>query len=510
MSIKLKKSLIFIFLGISLCLVSCQKESLKESNRVSKFTVERLTLNNFEEKEKVEQYIQSLTLRKKKNRDFENRYVYDSINDFTVYTDEFVLIENDNREWLVFSIFRDFETNLTENLVLQKNGDADFFPFLYQYNLSTDELDDLNNGLIINDLYYKTTILSLQNYNTNILAREHDGGFVPQIYSLPDGRCGRIDHISYELDGLIYVSFVIVPCTGGAGGYTNTTGSDTGPNNYYSYIEWGNIFNNYINDNNYYGNGSNGAGNNNAGNNNSNGGFINLPNDPNTYFLDITFVITPPQVDQNIIALNTLTSSTRKPYKQKIAELKLGLNDSLESGFEFRTNPNNNTIETIAVPSTAVDGLQFGLPEINTTVRMHNHPEGLDPIFSKEDILGMSELFAVKDDLGAEDAGDVISLLVTPRGLQALKVDDPDKVVVFLDKMKTGMDEDYETIKKKFYRDYERFVIITPISLCGGCTQEQLRVLIEEYLMILLDEWDTGLSLYIGTENADGTYTWKK
>lgn len=141
---------------------------------------------------------------------------------------------------------------------------------------------------------------------------------------------------------------------------------------------------------------------------------------------------------------------------------------------------------------------------------MHNHHTGLDPIFSDDDIKGMSEFFAVVDDLESSDAEDITSLLVTERGLFALRVDDPDKVVAFNDDIKNGYDENGDPFIDHFKETYYRIVIYTPQLLCNGCTEAEFYDLVEKYLPTFLEMMDTGLTVYKDADNGDGTYTWEK
>lgn len=502
MKIKVEK-LYLVSLVLVLILFNCQDNAINTNdyafNKVNRYNV---SLSNFDKKLKLEDYLKTL---KSKNKNFESRFVYDSINDFTVYTDNFTVLENGDRQWLIFNIFRNFKNNLLENLVLQSSNGGDYSPYLYQYDFDQTDFQNLNTGLPVNDIYSKTNIISLNSYDTNVFARDGGAGTL-QIYSLPSGRCGIVDHI-WEENGLIYVSFIVVPCdsepTGGNASQAASNGG-SGPNNYYSSTDWNGIFNNFLGNNHYYdqyGNGGSTQG------TNADGGFISLPNDLNDYYLNITYPLVPPQVDNNIVFLNNITSNTRAPYKQKIADLKDALNETLESGYEF-FNTNGN-ITYIQAESTAEDGIHFNIPTLYSFIRIHNHPIGIDPFFSEKDIIGMSELFSVKDDLGAADAEEATSMLVTPNGLFALRVNDPDKVVAFNQRIK-GFDENYKAERDNFIKDYKDFVVFAPQVVCNGCMQDEYFDLIDEYFVTLLDYWNTGLSLYKGTENTDGTYTWKK
>ncbi|MEZ4793142.1 MAG: hypothetical protein R2783_06690 [Gelidibacter sp.] len=101
--------------------------------------------------------------------------------------------------------------------------------------------------------------------------------------------------------------------------------------------------------------------------------------------------------------------------------------------------------------------------------------------------------------------------MVTPRGLYALRVDDPIKVIAFNDKLKNGLNKKYEPIINDFYYSYYEKIFKKALIDCNGqCTVEEYLNKVEEYYIEWLQSWDTGLSLYKGTVNPDGSYTWEK
>lgn len=488
-------------------MVNCQTENSESSpgDVESHINIQKISLNNFKDKSRVENYLRKFNQRKQENS--LNKMVYDSINDFMVYTDEFTFVENGERDWLIFNIFRDYETPFLENLVLMNTNNGDYSAKLYQYDFNEDDINNLQNGGSVNDIHEKTAIVVLDTFDSNVFYRD-GGGYSYTIWLLPDGRCGVIDEVVYQSTEITIVAYVVVPCTeGGAGSFDGGGIDGSNLNNYYSSGEWNGIFNNFLGNNHYYDAYGNGGSTTGPG---PEGGFINLPNDPNDYYLDITIPIPEPEIDDNIVVLSSMTNSSRSPYRAKIDILKTRLNDATESGFEFRTATTGGMAPPIAIPGDA-HGIQFPNIDIKTKVRMHNHPNGVDPVFSEKDIIGMTELFSVKDDLGAADAEEVTSLLVTPRGLYALRVDSPSKVISFNQDMTTGMDENYVSLKKKFYETYFKDVIREAQKECNGtCTSVEFLDLVAESFIKWLKAWDTGLNLYEGTENPDGSYIWEK
>ena len=84
----------------------------------------------------------------------------------------------------------------------------------------------------------------------------------------------------------------------------------------------------------------------------------------------------------------------------------------------------------------------------------------------------MAEFFAVKDDLGAEDALNITSILISQSGAFALKIDDPYKAFSFYQDLKFGTTKDNNgkiiSIKSVFIESYNVDVIKKSQNQCNN------------------------------------------
>ena len=105
-----------------------------------------------------------------KNKNVDSRLIHDNLNNFSFDTDNMLLIENGNKYWLTTRIIRDtlVENSLIENLLLSPNNNGGFIPFIFQYNLNDNEKNLIANDLPVPNLWSKTRISSIDNYDSTI------------------------------------------------------------------------------------------------------------------------------------------------------------------------------------------------------------------------------------------------------------------------------------------------------------------------------------------------------
>ncbi|TGD59485.1 hypothetical protein [Flavobacterium humi] len=403
-------------------------------------------------------------------------------------------MENGDYKSYTFPIQREAGSGKIENLVLtQKNNQVGVY--LAKYTLSEIEKEKIENKEYVN-LLNKSEFLNLQ----------HQTQAEPcwELVSVP---------VEWNSQGQVTVSMVYaveVACpdgggSSGGGGSSDSGNGGTGGSNGDGSGDWNG------------GLGTPGGGSAGSGGSTGGSGGTDGPNpgaDPILTDWDGNPVVTypvlpsPEIIQKHLDDLNTITNDNTKPYKAKVAVLQQSLNEPLEKGFEFRTN-NDGTLQPAIQPISTPTGVHFNIPVINTLVRMHNHTNTLDPIFSAEDITGMAEFFAVKDDLGADDKDQITSLMITRTGAFALKVDNPDTVDDFNDRNKTGQNNDYKSTKETILESYKLEVVKLAQDECNNtCTDEEYIALLEQYFLEWLNSWDTGLGYYQGALNPDGTYTW--
>jgi putative chitinase len=134
-----------LFLPLFLIFFACQKNEFEQKNNHSKknsFSIEFFSSDGLNMQSRGE-----------------GSAIYDSINNFTIHLDNVVAIRSDSTHWLTFLITREDETGLLENLVLRwDNNNGHYEPFLFQYNLTPEDVQLLGQGRTIPQLDEKTNI----------------------------------------------------------------------------------------------------------------------------------------------------------------------------------------------------------------------------------------------------------------------------------------------------------------------------------------------------------------
>jgi hypothetical protein len=481
---------------------SCSEEKEVFENQTSKISSQYISFkelkNNplaFSEFQKTENKIAQA-----KN----SKLVYNSEYGFSIDTEKILYIEKGGYHSYTLPILRDGENQETENLVLSLNKDNQYDAYITKYDLS-----DFEKEKIINNEYIDVT----QKTEISILEIEPIAASCFEMITVP---------ASTNEQGQVTSSYVYaqeIPCPGGGSGgegggsSDGGSGSGTGSGNDGSNSDDGWIGSGSEPNNGESGGGGAGSGGTSGSTGTGSGTgpiLIDLEDPP--------VVITSPIIkdlillgilNENLKQLNDITNDATKPYKSKITVLQQSLTDPLEKGFEFRIEQLGEMIP-YQMPSTPT-GVHFPIPLRTSLVRMHNHTNSLDPIFSAEDISAMAEFFAVKDDLGATDSNDIMSLMITRTGAFALKIDNSATVTDFLNELKTGMDEKGKPMNDIYEESYLEFVIDEAQKQCNGtCTDTEYNSYLEAKFIAWLYYWNTGIGYYKGTLNADGTYTWVK
>lgn len=406
------------------------------------------------------------------------KMIYDSINNFIVNTSTIFITAGNNINAITFKVERSLPNGFVENLVLVSDFNGDYIAQLYQYELTAEELEDFEHGIPIVSLDEKLKITALEDFDASLFNRNEAG--TPQIYALGDVRCG-IFLRAEEVNGEIVTVFLIVPCSGGgstSGNNSSGTGGSSG-----SGYNWGFIFNDWRNN----GGVSSGV--------TSSDGLINLPNDPNNYYFSInTPIISLLQNDVNISDLNNF--SVNSIIKPKFFELSAEYNGTTEYGWEFRVNNKGGyvPVEAQVVYTSTGGAVQFPAVQANTVLRMHLHYNGLDPVFSEDDLIGMFSLFVERNQLNPTDSNKVTSILVTAgTTVYALRVDDLQKVQTFFDDIIS------DPVKLElFKRDYKFQVIHKAKENAIPNNYEDRERLFNIYLAQLFGDnyLETGLVLY--------------
>lgn len=218
----MKKKLKQIPKTLLLCLIvfftSCNKDELYEADNLSKTkaTSRYVTFNELKKNQKAfgefQEVEQKVSLAKSSSQaGLSSRLVYLSQYNFSIDTDKILLVEKGDYKSYTFPIYRDEETEKTENLVItEKNNEVN--AYLSKYTLTEIDRQKIENKEYV-DLINKTEVTKLQN--------QTQGEPCYELVSIP---------VEWNEQGQVTVSMVFaieVDC-GGSGGGGGGSGGGSG------------------------------------------------------------------------------------------------------------------------------------------------------------------------------------------------------------------------------------------------------------------------------------------
>lgn len=485
-SIRNRKNFFLYFVFSALFLTtSCMKEDLENNSQSNKRIVKRITLEEFQKnKAAFAKYEQIAT----KKSNVQGKMVYNELYDFYVDTSSILYIENGNYNSMTFPIYRDESTeNIHENLFLHLQPNGEYSSYILRYNLTNQDIFNHKNGLPIANLSSKTTIIVIDDFDSSTLLNR--GGCVPEFVAnfeyevvttqvdvtIDQGEVeGNFAYETVTTYVVIGVTYTYLGCFGGGG-----TGGDGG-----SSSGSGGPF----------GSGGGGSG---------TGGTNPVGNNPE-FGIQIR--------DKNVEYLNKLTNYAPAPADNDIPSYIDELAENLaapltEEGAEFRSN--GSSFAFVPCSLAGYNYVYFNNAVINSLVRIHKHHVQLDPIPSMGDVFGFAEFFKQKKDLNAPDKQNITSIVVTEKGLFAMRVEDEAKLEQFRNLMTN------EETKKRVLTDFRNEVTNAARKDCASCTQNQIDNLLQTYFMNFLNKLNTqyglGISIYKGLyEPLTGKYSWTK
>lgn len=474
-----------LLFGINLSLISCQQEHISEESNVngSPFSMRIISKNEFNKNPKVSEQLKLFT-NKSSNSNILNKGIYNSDYDFTVNTDYSKYIESDDGSLhsYTFLIEREEDNGLLENLVLTLQSDGTYKAQVVIYDFSNDGQAEINTA-------------PLENFDTS----QYLGRF-SFSYS-----CTQTVTYSTSFNDDCSCQFVQIldvqtNCTYTY--YNEPEFIDTGDSS--SGGGWNNII--------WTGGGGGGGSSTYTGNNNDNTG---------------TTIATSPFTQSQVDKLTIQTKNSK--IKTRIQQMVRGLNTATkEQGSEFRRNsgviPIGDLYSEYQIPAsqTTFSGTRFPNALANSLVRVHTHhntanSDGgkLAPVFSIEDVFGMSEFYKqVKDAnssiLSRNEIDNISSILVSRRGLYALRVTDADKVIEFNEFLTNGATNNQGKTYQEVLLDlFHQNVIQKTINQCGNCSDAQQDALFELNFINYFKQIDSGLSLFVSYETDDNEdYIW--
>ena len=428
----------------TLFFVSCNDDYQERNNFSSKSRkVTRVNLKKLQSNRNAYKKVNSI-LNVGKNKNQQNRIVYNDLYDFYIDTNEIIYIENGNYNSFTLAVFRTEETTYKENLFLHLQPNGEYAAYILRYNLNEQDLINYQNGLPIQNLNQKTVIIPLDNFEVGSLASRTN--CVPEFMAmceyevvvehspipvnngdLPDWNGTEVTY-SYQLIGCTYT---YLGCTGGGGG--SSDGGDGGDP--------------------FYGGGSG------SGNNSSDGSYF----DP-----EIGIIIQ----DRNIQDLKRLTQTTfnidgnhnSSNIKLKIDYLKSRLPlDTFEQGAMYDSQQNELSptrmtccsIEWINAPTSYYITLHM-----HQNMHYSGSPQVLipsNPIQSDADVFNFLKLYKHTNNRNTT------AFFVSRIGTFALRITDRTKasdaeeeLFHYLENDEVVFNNEEEWVK--FYKEYDRLV----------------------------------------------------
>ena len=279
--------------------------------------------------------------------------------------------------------------------------------------------------------------------------------------------------------------------SGGSGGGGSSSGSGSGLGSGFS---WGGTYGGYVN-----GGVNSGGGFVSGGGGSSSGAITGGGIDIGAATILMNPIGSTNTYDQNtqnhLNALNQFTGHDQ--IKGKINELQGKLNINQEFGYQFNSSGSNYSI-IAGIQNNDGTGIAFPPAQSNTELEVHTHHYGLMPVFSIEDVFNAAKLYNTTGNTNA-----TVMVITTPTKLYALRINDATLATNFFNHYNVEANFDL------LVDDYNKAVIGFAQQTCGGtCTDVQFEIYLNYYLNQLLELLDSGLMLFAGYENADGTITW--
>src|SRR5690606_36603539 len=170
---------IFIFVLAFVSMFGCQNDDfLQEKNATaisnnSKRKVERLSLDKLNKDSEVYKILSQRFLGlTNENQGSNFRTIIETDFGFSIDTDDFIYIEDNENHSYTFQVVKDSLANL-ENLVLSYNLESENYDaYLIEYLIDEEDEENIINHEEINDFISKTRISSLPEFNSNSLLQQ--------------------------------------------------------------------------------------------------------------------------------------------------------------------------------------------------------------------------------------------------------------------------------------------------------------------------------------------------
>lgn len=159
---KLKKIIPSAFILIAFIIFSCSEDYEIHEHNHSKFRIKPISINDVISNQKAFEKLTNPKSRFKTNST-SDRIINDTVNNFSIETENGIFIEDGDYHSYTFKITRPNGSNfLLENVVVSKKNETEYETILYQYNITQQELGMIDNGEFV-DLNGKINKILLEN-----------------------------------------------------------------------------------------------------------------------------------------------------------------------------------------------------------------------------------------------------------------------------------------------------------------------------------------------------------
>ena len=455
---------------------SCQNDDIIEpsTSTLSSGSVRKIDFNEFKTDKaafnKISKYLDA-------RPGIIGKGVYNEDYEFTVDTDRILLSEKDNYKFYTFDVYPDEEKGLVEKLYLHPQSDSTYLAFLIKYKFSDVEMEGLRNGDLPFKLEDKALFYSLDDFNPSSVMKGTGVSFV--------GTC------------TFQVSVTAIPKAEG-----EVVGCDS-PSCLYDFVySYSLVSCNYVISNNFSGDEPPPAG-------------SGSPKGGNPFNPDQNININPVMslsVQDDIAHIRELNKITRTTSAMRpiIDQYRTHLDSPMhEEGVEFRFD--NNSYSSFPAISQLSHAVKFAPAVMTSLIRIHKHDLNTDPIFSMGDIFATAEFYKQKDALNAPDKANITSVMVSKKGVYALRVVNESELLEFYDRLnqKAILRREVVTIADFLDALCEQEVIDKALADSNG-NPDMYDNLLHQYFIKFFRKLGCGQALFYAPHTPNGTYTWTK
>jgi len=522
-----------LLFGISITLQNCQKddaiinldqnvENLNDGYSISIINKEEVFQN------KVIANNISTVIETKKN--INSAKITNDEHGFTIHTDNVKYIEKDAYHSYTFSIERNYESNIIENLLLSLMDDGNYKPFLVQYSNENSELYIDNstsvNFIELEDNFDYNSLLTMSR-DCYIISVKHQGANNGETYiDLNDclqynpsgcdalvtwgGDCAQQEHDNSFVDEN--------PSSGGGSNTTNDPNPDFGvdtSNPIDTSTDTSDPFSGISGTN----TGTDGSSsttvdetvsddNNNDVINNNDDCFTNTLGDCSDV---VTSPVMLPKPDPNLRKLKTLTDYS--DIKLKIADFVSRVpGDGTEDGaqYDLLSAPFEPlSFQEVPPETTTYNNTHFPDIRSNTSLSLHMHPKNSilpnGQIFQNIPVFSIGDIDGFLQDVHEFDNEDYTEMLVSDAGVFALKVTDPERADFINSKFERTK------FKKQFDENFSENIIDLPFNTTN---EEIIKILVNLINNFQFDnenenalQTGLGITLYQATLDSNNNVT---